>query len=103
MTNTDKNPEQETQPAHSTKIDRAARRRLKAQREKNKNIWYGMGMFGLVGWSVAIPTVLGASLGIWIDRHFQGPYSWTLMLLVAGLLVGCSNAWYWVKQPGKDE
>ena len=62
-----------------------------------------MGMFGLAGWSVAIPTVLGASIGIWIDRHFQGPYSWTLMLLVAGLLVGCSNAWYWVKQTGKDE
>ena len=23
--------------------------------------------------------------------------------VVAGLLVGCSNAWYWVKQTGKDE
>ena len=103
MKETDQNSEQETGPAHSSKIDRAARRRLKAQQEKNRNIWYGMGMFGLVGWSIAIPTLLGTALGLWIDRHWPTPYSWTLMLLFAGLMVGCINSWYWLKQMGKDE
>lgn len=103
MKETDHKSEQETGPAHSSKIDRAARRRLKAQQEKNRNIWYGMGMFGLVGWSIAIPTLLGTALGLWIDRHWPSPYSWTLMLLFAGLMVGCINSWYWLKQTGKDE
>jgi len=88
---------------HGAKIDRDARRRLKAQREKNKNIWYGMGMFGLVGLSIAIPTLLGIALGMWIDRQWPSPYSWTLMLLFLGLVVGCINSWHWIKQTGKDE
>jgi len=99
----DHNGEQEQGPAHSGKIARDARRRLKAQREKNKNIWYGMGLFGLVGWSIAIPTLLGTALGLWIDRRWSSPYSWTLMLLIAGLVVGCINSWHWIQQAGRDE
>ncbi|WP_319586042.1 AtpZ/AtpI family protein [uncultured Desulfobulbus sp.] len=103
MKDSDKIPEHDTGPAHSLKIDRAARRRLKAQQEKSKGIWYGMGMLGLVGWSVSIPTLLGVALGIWIDRHWPSSYSWTLMLLLAGLMVGCLNSWYWVKKTGQDD
>ena len=73
-----------------------------AQKERGrrapKDIWFGMGMFGLVGWSVALPTVLFLALGIWIDQRTTGPYSWTLMLLVMGIGVGCLNAWYWVQR-----
>jgi ATP synthase protein I len=59
-------------------------------------------MFGLVGWSVAIPTLIGIAVGVWIDRTHSGPYSWTLMLLFAGVVVGCLNAWYWVKKESKE-
>jgi len=55
-------------------------------------------MFGLVGWSVAVPTVVLLALGIWIDGQTNSPYSWTLMLLVIGIALGCLNAWYWVKR-----
>lgn len=55
-------------------------------------------MFGLVGWSVAIPAVLGIALGIWLDRAFPSRLSWTLTLLIAGLVLGCLNAWYWIKR-----
>ena len=74
-----------------------ADRKLKAQQEK-KSVWFGLGLFGLVGWSVAIPTLLGIALGVWIDNHLPSRYSWTLMLLVIGLGLGCFNAWYWVKK-----
>lgn len=60
--------------------------------------WLGLGMFGVIGWSVAVPTLLGAFLGMWWDRRHPGPHSWTLALLVAGLLIGCANAGYWVAQ-----
>lgn len=74
------------------------KRKERARRETNRGIWFGMGMFGLVGWSVAIPTVLLLALGIWIDSWAKDPYSWTLMFLVIGIGVGCLNAWFWVKR-----
>lgn len=71
-------------------------RKLKAQRKVTKTVWSGLGMMGLVGWSVAVPTLLGTALGIWLDKRYPGIHSWTLTLLIAGLFVGCLNAWHWV-------
>ena len=36
------------------------------------------------------------SESVWIDGHFPSRYSWTLMLLIIGVLAGCLNAWHWV-------
>lgn len=71
-------------------------RKLRARKEKHKGLWYGLGMFGLVGWAVSIPTLLALALGIWIDHSYKSKYSWTLMLLVLGISIGCMNAWYWI-------
>ncbi|MGF1514664.1 MAG: AtpZ/AtpI family protein [Elainellaceae cyanobacterium] len=76
-------------------IGEKARRKLKARRTR-RDVWYGLGLFGMVGWSVAIPAILGIALGAWIDRRVNSQYSWTLMLLALGMLLGCWNAWYWV-------
>jgi ATP synthase protein I len=78
-----------------------AARKLRAQRHVTRTVWFGLGMMGLIGWSVAIPTLLGAALGIWLDRHYPGGRSWTLALLVAGLAIGCWNAWHWVSKEDK--
>jgi ATP synthase protein I len=73
-------------------------RKLRARRDGKQGVWFGLGMTGLIGWSVALPTLAGAMLGIWLDRRHPGGRSWTLMLLVAGLIIGCANAWHWVTQ-----
>jgi ATP synthase protein I len=73
-------------------------RKLRAQREEKQGVWFGLGMSGLVGWSVAVPTLGGALFGLWLDEHHPGTRSWTLMLLVAGLVLGCANAWHWIAQ-----
>ncbi len=73
-----------------------AARKLRVQGEKRRGVWFGLGMSGLVGWSVAVPTLLGAMLGLWWDRRHPGAHSWTLALLVAGLAIGCVNAWHWI-------
>ena len=73
-----------------------AARKLKARRDPAPGVWYGLGTMGLVGWSIAIPTLIGASVGLWLDTHHPGGHSWTLALLVAGLTLGCLNAWRWV-------
>ena len=80
----------------SRQVAAQAKRKLKAQRSTTRSIWFGLGMSGLVGWSVTIPTLIGAALGIWVDKRYPSPYSWTLMLLFLGLIIGCSSAWQWV-------
>ncbi len=75
-------------------------RKLEARRNPTQ-VWFGLGMMGVIGWSVAVPTVLGASLGVWLDNRHPGSHSWTLSLLVAGLVLGCFNAWHWVAKEDK--
>jgi len=79
-------------------IGSAEARKLRARRRGEQSAWFGLGTFGLVGWSVAVPTVLGVVVGMWIDRTWPGTVSWTLMLLFVGIVVGCMNAWYWVSR-----
>lgn len=78
-------------------------RKLKARREGDRTIWYGLGMFGIIGWSVTIPTLLGIALGIWLDSILVDSYSWTLMMLFVGVVIGCLNAWYWIQRESRDE
>jgi ATP synthase protein I len=59
-------------------------------------------MFGVIGWSVSVPTLIGIVLGVWLDRRWPGSFSWTLALLLAGVTVGCLNAWYWVSQEREE-
>lgn len=76
-------------------------RKLRAQRDK-KSVWSGLGLFGMIGWSIAVPTLLGAVLGIWLDKKYEEDFSWTLSLLVAGLMIGCLIAWNWVQKENKE-
>ncbi|QDV69701.1 Putative F0F1-ATPase subunit (ATPase_gene1) [Rosistilla carotiformis] len=82
-------------------VETKAKRKMKVMRHQDSGLWFGLGMMGLVGWSVVVPTLLGTVLGIWLDRRFPRDQSWTLMLLVAGLLLGCFNAWMWVSKEDK--
>ncbi len=82
-------------------LEAKATRKLKAQRKPMPGVWFGLGMMGLIGWSVVVPTLLGTALGIWLDSHYPSGYSWTLMMLVIGLILGCLNAWHWVSKEDK--
>lgn len=74
---------------------------MRARLQRDQSVWFGLGMFGLVGWSVAIPTLIGIALGVWIDLKSSSRYSWTLMLLIIGIGLGCLNAWFWVTRERK--
>jgi ATP synthase protein I len=82
----------------AAKIAAQAARKLGAQSAATQGTWFGLGFFGVIGWSVTVPALLGALLGAWWDRRHAGAHSWTLALLVAGLLLGCANAWIWIAQ-----
>jgi ATP synthase protein I len=98
---TDKPPPCKSSPTFGEQIAAQEARKLKARRGNAQDVWFGFGMMGLIGWSVVVPTLLGAALGIWLDKHHPGGHSWTLALLVAGLAIGCANAWHWVAREEK--
>lgn len=77
-------------------VGRRETRRLRARRAPGRSVLEGFGFFGLIGWSVAIPTLLGAAAGRWLDRAHPGGRNWTVALILAGLVLGCLNAWHWV-------
>jgi ATP synthase protein I len=88
-------------PELARTVGRKEERRLRARRTREDSVWFGLGMFGLVGWSVAIPMLIGIAIGAWIDRTWPSHYSWTLMGLLCGVAVGCLTAWYWIKREGR--
>ncbi len=80
-----------------------ARRKRAARRNRVNSPLYGISMFGLVGWAVALPTLVGTALGVWIDRQWPSETSWTLILLLAGVSLGALNAWYWIDRETRDD
>lgn len=82
-------------------VEQKAARRRRA-RSSGDGIWFGLGMFGLVGWTVAIPTVVGVAVGLWLDRRLTGSVSWTLTCLLIGVVVGAAVAWHWVRRESGD-
>ncbi|MBI1298936.1 hypothetical protein GC175_28730 [bacterium] len=86
---------------HETLVEQVSvkeRRKLRARRSQAESIWFGLGTFGIIGWAIAIPTLLGILLGLWLDSRYPAGFSWTVALLFAGVTLGIFNAWYWVSR-----
>lgn len=84
-------------------VGEAERRKL-AARGRARSVLHWIGMFGLVGWSIALPTLLGAALGRWLDRRASTgarQVSWTLTMILVGLALGCGAAWYWIQRESR--
>ena len=90
-----------SEPTFGEQVGAKAARKLRARRHSAQGVWFGLGMMGLIGWSVVVPTLLGAALGTWLDHRHPGQHPWTLALLMAGLALGCFNAWHWVAKEDK--
>lgn len=86
----------------SEQIGKKEKRKLKALRNNKRSIWFGLGMMGVIGWSVAVPLFLGAALGVWFDKIYPESFSWVLTFLIVGLLTGCVIAWLWVDKEDKE-
>lgn len=96
-------PHQVIQQNVKRQIATRQQRHRRARLEPPGGIWFGVGMFGLVGWAVAVPALLGTAAGLWLDGRGTGRHSWTIMLLIAGTALGCFNAWRWVRQEGEKK
>ncbi|NND91880.1 MAG: ATPase F0F1 [Granulosicoccus sp.] len=61
----------------------------------------GFGTFGMIGWSIVVPTVGGAFLGLWLDRVAPRDFSWTIALILGGVVAGALLAWSWVDRENR--
>lgn len=86
----------------SRKIQAKVSRKIRAKRKDVQGVWFGLGMMGLIGWSVTVPTLLGAALGFWLDKRFSTNFSWILTCMLFGLIIGCVNAWYWIRNESTE-
>ena len=94
----DKNQKQD----FSRKVGEKEERKLRSLRENKRSVWFGLGMMGMVGWSVVVPSLLGVITGLWLDKKYPQNFSWTLTLLVVGVFIGAIIAWYWVDKEDKE-
>lgn len=86
----------------SQKIKEKAQSKLDAKDNDKQSVWFGLGMMGIVGWTIVGPTLLGAALGLWLDNKYPETFSWTLSGLIIGLFVGCLIAWLWVNKEHQE-
>lgn len=84
------------------KIEKDSIKKIKSK-EEGPEIMFGLGLFGIIGWSISIPTLLGTALGIFLDKRFTQSFSWTITLLFAGVIFGAFNAWHWIKEKTEDD
>jgi len=104
-------PEPDEQQQSEDRLHPSAERMVRQVGEKQKrmarshgrdyNVLNAIGILGVVGWSVAVPTLLGIVAGVWIDRHWPSRISWTVTLLGAGLAIGCVSAWLRIEREQK--
>jgi ATP synthase protein I len=102
MTPTQENERYRTRGDLEKEVVAKQQRKIKARQEGERSAWFGLGMFGLVGWSVTVPALVGVAVGLWIDSRWPSRFSWTLMLMVMGVALGCLNAWWWVQREGRE-
>lgn len=95
------NDSQNEQQKMLNAVSEKSQRKIAARARHYRSSWFGLGMMGLIGWSVAIPMLAGIALGLWVDHHWPSRFSWTLMLLFIGGFLGCVNAWRWMNREGR--
>ncbi|WP_205342367.1 AtpZ/AtpI family protein [Denitrificimonas caeni] len=80
----------------SEAIRRRAERMQQTRNQPTYSPLSGLGVFGVIGWSIAIPTVAGAFLGAWLNRVAPQSFSWPIALILGGVVVGAMVAWSWI-------
>jgi len=82
-------------------IARQAKRMKSSRDNPGPSPLRGIGTFGMIGWSIAVPTVGGAFFGHWLDRIVPQGFSWTLALILGGVVLGGFIAAAWINKEGK--
>lgn len=75
--------------------------RLERREPSAASFWRSLSVLGTVGWSIALPAAAGAWLGHRLDLQLESGVRFTLMFLVAGVMLGSVVAWRVVREHRK--
>ncbi len=84
-----------TDPRAAVRRDSA---RLVRREQGHRSFWRSLNVLGMVGWPIVLGAVGGVWLGRYLDTRFDSGIRFTLMLMTAGVLLGCIAAWKTVTQ-----
>lgn len=84
----------------SDDIGRRVERMKNARDNPGPSPLRGIGTFGMIGWSIVVPTVGGAFLGLWLDQVAPQDFKWTIALILGGVVLGGIIAWRWIDREG---
>ena len=82
---------------------RSAERMKHARTNPSASPLRGFGVFGVIGWSIAIPTVGGAFLGMWLNKVAPQTFSWPIALILGGAMMGVIIAWRWISDESSNK
>lgn len=96
----DEKPQEEKEDASAAAIRQRTERMQKTRNDKGPKYssLSGLSVFGVIGWSIAIPTVAGAFLGMWLNRVTPQSFSWPIALILGGVVIGAIGAWRWIEK-----
>ncbi|MDA8425442.1 MAG: AtpZ/AtpI family protein [Treponema sp.] len=81
--------------ASGSRDEEADRRKQLADR---KAALHWLGTLSIVGWSIVVPILLGILAGRAVDAWLKTGPIFLVLLLLAGLVLGCGAAWRWIKR-----
>jgi ATP synthase protein I len=64
-----------------------------AQTRRGRNLWVQVSRVGVLGWMIALPIVGGALLGHLLDRQLGTGLTFTLALLLLGVVIAGFTLW----------
>jgi ATP synthase protein I len=65
------------------------------------DVWLGVGMMGLIGRSLSIPSIAGIALGVGLDWIWDTGHSCAVALSMLGLTIGFAMAWQLVSNESR--
>lgn len=76
-------------------------RRVRSRQSAHRSFWRSLNVLGSVGWPVVLLMVGGAWVGHWLDQQWGTGVRLTLMLVLAGAILGGAVAWSVIQGTGK--
>ena len=79
-------------------VERRRKRRAEWEREGERPLARNLALVGTLGWLIVVPALLGALGGHLLDHHAGTGVTFTLALILAGVVLGCWLAWSHVRR-----
>lgn len=84
-------------------IDRRSPQVTKKEEEEKSNFANLIAEVSTLAWNLVIPIIGGVMLGHYLDNRNQSDFTWTLSLLVLGVIIAFSNLYNLYIEQGKKK